>query len=63
MYYRMIAFLKGLRRRLLFKLFEGRIIHKSYSARDKVGNWSGWCELNDECIAFRDKYGYFKFDW
>ncbi len=58
-YYRLIAFLKGLRRRWLVD----KAHYKTYGNPEHVGGWAGWYELNDECIAFRDIDNNLSFEW
>jgi hypothetical protein len=59
MYYRMVAFFKGLRRRWLVD----KASYKAYDNADDVGGWHGWYELNGECIAFRDTKSNLSFEW
>jgi len=57
--YRIIAILKGIRRRFLVDRAE----YKTYSNADKVGGWHGWYEYQGQCVAFRDVDGKLSFIW
>jgi hypothetical protein len=58
-FYKMIAFFKGLRRRMLVD----KATYDTYDDPDAVGGWAGYYELDGECIAFRDVNNNLSFEW
>lgn len=58
--HRIFAYLRGLRRWLIFSYGRGNAYH-AYS--DDMPIWEGWYEVSDEAIAFRDRDGSLHFIW